>query len=399
MPVPLWGIAMTALASTAIAASALAAPSSCPPWPLWQAYSARFIQADGRVIDYATDIYHSTSEGQAYALFFALVANDRPRFDRLLRWTTDNLAGGDLRRRLPAWQWGRRNDGSWDVVDANSASDADLWLAYALLQAARLWRDPNYGVLGRAVLSNVRNQAVAELPGLGPMILPGAQGFKEDERTVRLNPSYLPIQLLRAFAAEDRAGPWQSVAANTLKFVQDISPLGFVPDWAVYKASPGNGAAAAGNFDFDPAKGSEGSFDAIRVYLWAGMLHPTDRLARPLLGALGAMREHLRRPPSAPPLRTDARTGAAEGDGPVGFSAAVLPYLSALGETLILERQRSRTTAGAKGDLIGENPRYYDQVLAMFGLGWLEGRFRFEATGQLAPQWETQCRSKKRSPG
>lgn len=388
---------MAALVSTAIAAAAPAAVPACPAWPLWQAYSARFIQADGRVIDYATDIYHSTSEGQAYALFFALVANDRPRFERLLKWTTDNLADGDLMARLPAWQWGRRGDGGWGVVDANSASDADLWLAYSLLQAARLWQEPRYSALGRAVLANVRNHAVEDLPGLGPMLLPGAQGFREDERTVRLNPSYLPIQVLRAFAAVDRPGLWQAIAANTVKLMQDIAPRGFVPDWAIYKATAGE--TAAGGFEFDPVKGHEGSFDAIRVYLWAGMLHPADRLAQPLLKALGGMREHLRRPPSSPPLRADARTGTAEGDGPVGFSAAMLPYLSALGERPILERQRLRATASAKGDLIGDDPRYYDQVLALFGLGWLEGRFRFEAAGQLTPQWETQCRSKQRSPG
>src|SRR5271168_2315334 len=62
---------------------------------LWQAYAATFITPDGRVLDPQTG-NRTTSEGQSYALFFALVNNDRPRFDKLLTWTTDNLATGDL---------------------------------------------------------------------------------------------------------------------------------------------------------------------------------------------------------------------------------------------------------------------------------------------------------------
>ena len=55
-------------------------------WSLWSAYSARFIDGQGRVIDRSSGD-RTTSEGQAYAMFFALVGNDRASFDRLLEWT------------------------------------------------------------------------------------------------------------------------------------------------------------------------------------------------------------------------------------------------------------------------------------------------------------------------
>ena len=32
-------------------------------------------------------------------------------------------------------------------------------------------------------------------------------------------------------------------------------------------------------------------------------------------------------------------------------------------------------------------PRYYEQVLSLFALGWYEGRYRFAADGQLRPAW------------
>lgn len=85
----------------AIALGTLSLQTGCraeTPWPLWQQYRARFIEASGRVIDHDPGSNErTTSEGMAYSMFFALVVNDRPTFDKLLRWTEDNLAGGDLR--------------------------------------------------------------------------------------------------------------------------------------------------------------------------------------------------------------------------------------------------------------------------------------------------------------
>src|SRR5262245_59484834 len=81
----------------------------CTPeaWqPLWKSYTAQFMDDQTRVIDH-DDGERTTSEAQAYSMFFALVANDRPRFDRLLQWTELNLASGDLAAHLPAWLWGR----------------------------------------------------------------------------------------------------------------------------------------------------------------------------------------------------------------------------------------------------------------------------------------------------
>ena len=73
-----------------------------PTWPaLYQSYVRAFLDNQIRVIDRDTGD-RTTSEGQAYAMFFALVANDRSRFDGLLRWTELNLAAGDLTAQLPA---------------------------------------------------------------------------------------------------------------------------------------------------------------------------------------------------------------------------------------------------------------------------------------------------------
>ncbi|WP_369468634.1 glycosyl hydrolase family 8, partial [Enterococcus faecalis] len=174
---------------------------------------------------------YTTSEGQAYALFFSLVANERGRFDTLLRWTERHLAAGDLTARLPGWRWGRHDSGEWTLVDANPASDADLWLASTLLEAARLWNMPSYGLLGHALLARIEASELVRLPGLGWMLLPAPEGFQTDTARWRFNPSYLPIHQLRYFAALRGGSPWTEIIANTLAMLRAVAPHGFVPDW------------------------------------------------------------------------------------------------------------------------------------------------------------------------
>lgn len=343
-------------------------------WPAWQVLQDSSLSRDGRMIDRSQDDQRSTSEGQSYALFFALVDNDPALFDRLLAWTQDNLAGGDMSVRLPGWLWGRKDKDGWGLLDDNPASDSDLWLAYALLEAARLWRRPALQAIAEGMLAQVRAREIVQLPTLGPMLLPGPQGFIEDGAT-RVNPSYLPLPLLRRFAAVDRGGPWQALADNTVTVLQQTSPHGFAPDWAAWKD---------GTFVVDPVKGAVGGYDAIRCYTWAGMTAPRDPLFRRQLAALSGPLQRLRNG-ALMWEKVDTRTGKGQGEGNYGFRAALLPYLLAQGE-------KSRAAALLQSLPSAEQqradaPAYYSQMLTLFGRGWAEGRWRFAADGRLQPRW------------
>ncbi len=301
-------------------------------WPLYLQFLARFVQADGRVIDFSTRAHQSTSEGQSYGMVFALIAGDRATFDRLWQWSVTNLGDGRLDDKLPAWQWGHRDNGTWGIMDRNSAADADLWFAFALAEAARVWSSPAYASAARALLRLVASQEVVTLPGFGPMLLPGPQGFIKDGpghcRNWRVNPSYLPVPLLRRLAVFDPAGPWGTLAGQAAILVRTVSSVGIVPDWATYSAGDcGHG------FLRDPARGNVSSYDAVRVYLWAGMTSDKDDARRALIQALLPNAARVEDNP-VPPERMHVETGRVEGVGPLGFSAALLPFLKAVGSQL-----------------------------------------------------------------
>lgn len=342
-------------------------------WPAWERFRDTLISDNGRVIDRSDPRHITTSEGQSYALFFSLVADDRDTFQQLLDWTQNNLAKGDLGVTLPGWLWGRRENGDWNVLDTNSAADADLWLAYTLLEAGRLWQRRDYRVLGIRLAARIADAEVAALPGFGKLLLPGREGFVADDAW-RINPSYLPPQLLTRLS--ELGDPWPEVSANAPRLLITSSPQGLAPDWIQW--SPGS------TWTPDPENGSQGDYDAIRVYLWLGMLADGADQRQALLTHFAPMREIVRR--HGVPERVDALNGEASGHGNVGFSAALLPFLvaSSDADAPLAEEQRQRLAADPPAD-----DAYYSQVLMLFGRGWDEGRYRFAADGRLEPVWES----------
>lgn len=375
------GLVLAALPWLAMPPAARAQAEAGAGWPLWQHFAETFVQADGRVVDFSVPQMHSTSEGQSYGMFFALVAGDQARFEAIWNWSVANLFEGGVDERLPAWQWGRREDGTWGILDPNSASDADLWFAYALLEAARLWRRPALRKPAEQLLANVRKKEVATLPGLGEMLLPGPTGFAYPEQGVwRLNPSYLMLPQLRRLAGADPTGPWRGIANNSMTLLRQCCRQGFIADWVAYQAS----APDAGMFILDPYKGDLGSYDAIRCYMWAGMTSPRDPFFQEALDALGGMRRVLASR-EWPPEQVRALTGEVSGDGPVGFSAALLPYLRAFKDEPAYQRQWQRVQQQIpQADGTPANfPPYYDMVLALFALGWVDQRYHFSADGTL----------------
>lgn len=416
----------------------VAATGGCKqgPWSLWNAYAEQFIDDQGRVID-QNAANHSTSEGQAYAMFFALADNDRAQFDRLLAWTENNLAGGSLATRLPGWLWGKAPSGEWKLLDANPASDADCWMAYALLEAGRLWNDDSYGKLGRQMMSMIAKQEVTEIPGFGTMLMPGTTALFVHDQKWTVNPSYLPLFLFQRFDEVDPSGPWGAITLNIPLMLRQSARQGFAMDWVDYepgvgfspapgpvpatatvagkpaagtKIAPGKpavppqpvapakagvspktaGAKQAAAAQLAPGqKPAMGSYDAIRVYLWAGMTNVANGERAEFMAAVPAMANYVAKR-IAPPEEVDADGDPQAKPGPIGFSAALLPWLwpvpdfaQAAAQLKIKMSQQLNPASG----LYGKDPAYYDQNLILFATGFLDGRFRFAPHGELRVEW------------
>lgn len=364
---------MTALRTLAVtvalgAAFTSGAQSRCL-WPEWADFKAAYLQADGRVIDRSRLEQPTVSEAQAYTAWLALVADDRDAFERVIRWTRDNLAAGDFSSRLPAWHWGQRAAGDWGVLDGNAATDADLWLAYALVEGARRWSRPSWQLDAAALVRRIVAEEVVYPDGRGPVLLPGPQGFRDEDGTLRVNPSYAPAFVLRRLAALE---PTLAVLeAEQDRLLDAIVQHGFVPDWAQYV--PGVGYRPTASED------GRGSYGAIRLYLWTALdtAAPGERRAlarlRPFVHTLGT---------AALPEWFDPRSGAFGGKGGRAHRAAWLPFLK---RTDPRRYRQQRDALRSRPVIASDGSRYYADVLTLIALGADAGRFAIASDGRLLP--------------
>jgi len=230
----------------------------------WQAYKARFVTDQGRVVDTGNnEISHS--EGQGYGMLIAVAAGDRATFDRIWGWTRANLMVRD--DELIAWRWEPRKRPG--VADMNDASDGDILVAWALAEAGELWDDMSYRTSGRRIAVEVARKLVLFKTKLGAILLPAVTGFHSDDRPDGpvVNLSYY---VFPAFARLPIVAPevdWAGLTQTGLDLLDATrtSPQGLPPDWMSlkdWKVAPAQG--------FPP----QFSYNAVRIPLylaWAGI--------------------------------------------------------------------------------------------------------------------------------
>jgi endoglucanase len=172
------------------------------------------------------------------------------------------------------------------------------------------------------------------------------------------------------------------MAARIPAIIAGSAPRGFALDWIAFHDGRG--------FSLKPLPHEPplASYDAIRVYLWAGMLHPETPNRSAILRSLTGMRSYLREN-AIPPAKVTEAGIPIDPEGPVGFSGAVIPFLAALKETGPLQAQRKRLEVefDVGTGLYGKRPRYYDQCLVLFSQGWTGNRFGFGSDGSLILNW------------
>ncbi len=197
----------------------------------WEGYRHHFIHANGRV--FRPYNHHDTvSEGQAYALLMAVAFNDQITFDRVWGWTERNLSRlGRFGDHLLAWHW----EVGQGVTDWNSAADAEVDTAFALLLASQRWDDLRYHQRALRLLEDIL-KFETKVIGQDRYLLPGNWGMEKEPCVI--NPSYFSPSHFRLFFHVTGDTRWREVLASSYSLLRRL-PLeetlsvqpGLVPDW------------------------------------------------------------------------------------------------------------------------------------------------------------------------
>ena len=256
--------------------------SSCSRHPehsefsvLWQEYKRAFYD-DGRIIDTGNNGV-SHSEGQGYAMLFAVAADDKQHFERLWQWTRQRLQRDD---GLFSWRYRpcEFNDKRC-VEDPNNATDGDILIAWALLRASKQWHESAYRDSAIPILEALATCCIVRIKELY-YLLPAASGFMTDEDSFHINLSYWIFPAFIAFFEETDELLWLELFLDGEKLIaaSQNNRFSLTPDWLKIEGGKPNLAAS---------RSTEYGFNACRVPLhlsWPHRFNRKERFARLLTG-------------------------------------------------------------------------------------------------------------------
>lgn len=228
--------------------------------PDWASFKARFISADGRVVDTGNNgISHS--EGQSYGMLFAVTFGDQASFDLIKTWTATHLARRTDALHIWRYQPNQKNP----TPDDNNATDGDLLIAMALNRASIAWGRPEDLTNAKAIAQTIREKLIVNA-GSRLVLLPGLNGFLLKDRAIA-NLSYNNFVAFRELAVIDPSPLWQVLGLDALTLIEAarFGRWQLPPDWL---AVPLHG----GDISIAKAWPPLCSYDAIRIpmnLVWA----------------------------------------------------------------------------------------------------------------------------------
>lgn len=339
---------------------------------LWRAYKDGYLeQGSRRTIDHQADGV-TTSEGQSYTMLRAVWMDDQATFADSWQWTKDNLQRDDS---LMAWRFGQRSDGTYGIQDevggGNTATDADVDIALALLMAYSRWKQDSYLYDALPIIDSVWQKEVVVVGGEPVLVANDLE--RNDARRVLLNPSYFAPYAYRVFAKVDPDHDWLRLVDHGYAVLEELNrqPLdadrasGLPADWVFLDRRTGEFSAVSDDLT------TNFSYDALRLpwrlaldYRWygeeraRGLLERQAVLAREWTEDRRLVAEYDRDGTRAADYESPAMYG-----GAMGYFAVVQPALAAeVYADALLSRYDADT--GAESEPLS----YYDSNWVWFGM-------------------------------
>jgi endoglucanase len=207
---------------------------------LWSNYKNTYLdKTSGRTVDEQRNGV-TTSEGQSYTMLQSLWLNDKEQYEKSWTWTKYNLRRKS--DKLFSWEWGKRKDGQYGVLTEtggeNVAVDADIDIAFSLIQASKKWDQPSYLEEAKEIITDIWKLIVIQVSN-GKFVLASNNLEKQFNKSkIIVNPSYFAPYAFKLFSTITPEYEWRRLAEDSYYILNQISlikpdqrNLILPPDW------------------------------------------------------------------------------------------------------------------------------------------------------------------------
>lgn len=220
----------------------------------YEYYKKTFLKREGRIIDPDRNNI-TTSEGQSYIMLRSVTIGDQKTFDLAYNWAKKNLQRPD---KLFSWLWGKDEKGKYRILDYNSATDADIDIAFALIMAKERWDKYYYLAEAGPIIRAIWDKETKRI-GDYIVLMPGAQQALSSK--IEINPSYFSPYAFRFFQKYDDAHDWSCLIDSSYYYLNEVMAItatGLPPNWFLIED---------GQIVLENSERSDFSYDAIRVFV------------------------------------------------------------------------------------------------------------------------------------
>lgn len=216
-------------------------------------YKMYYMTKDGRIMDPQRENI-STSEGQSYMMLRSFIMNDFETFNLVFEWTKNNLQRKD---KLFSWLWGENKMGEYTILDKNSASDADVDIAFSLISAYEKTKNKKYLKTALPIINAIWEYET-KIINNKRVLMPGVEQTLSQK--IEINPSYFSPYAFRLFQKYDKEHDWEELINSSYYYLEKVmekTKTGLPPDWFLIQ----NDKVLLEN-----SPRSDFSYDAIRIF-------------------------------------------------------------------------------------------------------------------------------------
>lgn len=339
-------------------------------------YKENFMSKDGRIMDPDRNNI-TTSEGQSYMLLRCIIVGDKKTFDLVYKWTKNNLQRED---KLFAWLWGKNPSGQYKTLDYNTASDADVDIALALLLAYEKWKKSYYLEEASPIINSIWNNETKKI-GDYLILMPG--GEQAHSQKIEINPSYFMPNAYRYFQKYDELHDWNCLIDSSYYYLGEVMSktiTGLPPNWFLIEGVKDNiqdnnqifeqsNGQNNGQIVLEDSERSDFSYDAIRVFarIYFDYVNNGEQRALPILEKSKFFIEQWNSDKNFY-VNYQANGKLRNKDKPVGEISILIPVISLYDKKTAMEMYKKEVEPFLQNEQYWKEKRdYYDKNLSWYG--------------------------------